>query len=581
MMMELVQVVVLTLKRMLHDRGATLCLLLSMMSALLPVMLIFGLKNGYVESTRGRLLSNPEVLSISHKSSTSLSAELIEEINSWPEVAFAAPMGRTLGKLVHVRRNDAPPMSSSVFYDLYPTGPNDPVLKSRRAAVPGDYEICISAHLAEQEGLQVGDMAAVEVCRIRGEETLSRAFPLRVVSILPPSAGYRNGAFVSQRTMLRCIQYNEGFIGSGDGLLELPQATYTGLLIRGKVNESLIRELNRVFGGRIEAQEGTSAANLPEGCHYVPLRLSLSQEAVDGKLKSLGGERAAADVCAWNLPLDAALEHRPFRLCGRRSDAGAWTCRSQAPVLYSSDSSVVGERRHLSCGKTELLVDVAYDASVAAGCLELDSKLLGVIRTCSQRRSQWDYADDFFVFYDDCYSTMRLYAKRAEDLKPLLEKARRVLPGCSANVAQIDAVFTLDRNLTILTLIVAVITAVGGCLSLAINLFQAVRTRLIEFAMLKTLGMGNLSLSCCPLLESTFTLLLAFAGSYGVYSLAVVHINDCFAEFLLPGESICQLTSGYVIAMAAAALGVAVLSSAVSSVYVWLIPPAATLRAAP
>lgn len=579
--MELVQVVVLTLKRMLHDRGTTLCLLLSMMSALLPVMLIFGLKNGYVESTRSRLLSNPEVLSISHKSSTSLPAELIEEINSWPEVAFAAPMGRTLGKLVHVRRNDAAPLSSSVFYDLYPTGETDPVLKSRRVVVPGDKDICISARLAEQEGLRVGDTAAVEVYRIRGEETLSRAFPLRVVSILPPSAGYSNGAFVSQRTMLRCIQYNEGFIGSGDGVLELPQATYSGLLIKGKPDESLIRELNRVFDSQTDAQPTPSDANLPEDCHYVPLQIYLSQDAVSEKLKRLGGERGAAGVHAWNLPLDASMAHRPFKLCGRLSDAGDWTSRSKAPVLYSSDTSVVGAGQHLSCGQTEIRVDVRYDASVAAGCLELDSKLLGVIRTCSQRRSSWDYADDFFVFYDDCYSTMRLYAKRAEDLKPLLEKARRVLPGCSANVAQIDAVFTLDRNLTILTFFVAVITAVGGCLSLTINLFQAARTRLIEFAMLKTLGMGNLSLSCCPLLESSFTLLLAFAGSYGVYSLAVVRINECFAEYLLPGESICHLTPEYVIAMAAVALGVGILSSVVSSVYVWLIPPAATLRGAP
>lgn len=108
-----------------HDRFFLICNVAVLVGVLVPLMVLYGVKNGVTQALLDDLLSNPSVLQIDTLGNNSFTAEQLEEIANWPEVAFAAPRARSAFDSVNLRRDGGRRIVSAT---LLPSGAGDPNL---------------------------------------------------------------------------------------------------------------------------------------------------------------------------------------------------------------------------------------------------------------------------------------------------------------------------------------------------------------------------------------------------------------------------------------------------------------------
>lgn len=177
---------------------------MALVSALAPLMILFGLRTGYVEGEREEILNDPKGLGLFPGNVDGRYDDAwIAEMASRDEVRFVAPKLSFLSARITMQDPEA--ARDEVPVQLVPTGDGDPML--RGAAVPAGYgEAALSATAARRLGVGVGDEATAVVrglaSRKRGELDRVKRVPLRVVAIVPEAREEDAVAFVSLELLL-------------------------------------------------------------------------------------------------------------------------------------------------------------------------------------------------------------------------------------------------------------------------------------------------------------------------------------------------------------------------------------------
>ena len=107
-------------------------------------------------------------------------------------------------------------------------------------------------------------------------------------------------------------------------------------------------------------------------------------------------------------------------------------------------------------------------------------------------------------------------------------------------VAEIASVQSLDRNLTRVFWLIALIGTLGFLASLAANLLANVERKRRELSIVRLIGFPTLSLVLFPVTQAVLVAMLGALAALALYLPVAVALNGWFAESLQPGESICR-----------------------------------------
>ncbi|MEM7721242.1 MAG: FtsX-like permease family protein [Pseudomonadota bacterium] len=142
----------LALRDLRRDRVHLICNVAVIVGIVLPILVLFGVKNGVYDMLIGRLLANPATLQIDTSGNHSFTQAHLDEVQGWPETRFATLKTRSLFDFVNVRGADGGAIQDAT---LEPSGTGDPRLP--QGATIGPDSVVISTRLAQQAELDIGD----------------------------------------------------------------------------------------------------------------------------------------------------------------------------------------------------------------------------------------------------------------------------------------------------------------------------------------------------------------------------------------------------------------------------------------
>ena len=186
----------LALQDMRHEPAHVLCIVALIAGVLAPLMLMFAIKSGVMDTLIGALRENPNMRRIDIIGNHDFNEKQLVDLSLWPELSFVAPEERSIARILNVRKVGARGYQRMT---LISSAAGDPLLPPGLKLEKG--QIAVSAPLANLFELAEGDR--IEVRAARGDPpTAWLAMELQVVHIvrrgwLEGRAGLAQFAFVS------------------------------------------------------------------------------------------------------------------------------------------------------------------------------------------------------------------------------------------------------------------------------------------------------------------------------------------------------------------------------------------------
>ena len=211
------QAVVLSLRELSYERLSALCFILAVISVLLPLLILFGLKFGLVATLAQRLIEDPRSREIIGVGSGRYDLAWFKSVADWDEVGFVMPNTRAISASINMLRN--PDNGNRLRgVQMYPSGPGDPLLPQEfgdeltamvsSSATSG---IILSYLAARRLDAKKGDRLTGYLQRIRGDGRERVKLDLAVLGVAPESANPNEGAFVSLKFLEATEDYRDGF----------------------------------------------------------------------------------------------------------------------------------------------------------------------------------------------------------------------------------------------------------------------------------------------------------------------------------------------------------------------------------
>lgn len=174
-------IVSLAWRDLIRDRFFLFCNTAVMVGILVPLLVLFGVKNGVYAALIGEMLADPANLQIDTAGNGTFGPADVAPLRDWPEIAFVTPKTRSQFDFLNVRTKGGRVIKAAV---LVPSGAGDPTLPEGVALAEG--EVAVSAQLAAQLELGVGtELQLISQAEGRPRQLL---MPARVAHVLPPEA---------------------------------------------------------------------------------------------------------------------------------------------------------------------------------------------------------------------------------------------------------------------------------------------------------------------------------------------------------------------------------------------------------
>ncbi len=176
------------------------------------------------------------------------------------------------------------------------------------------------------------------------------------------------------------------------------------------------------------------------------------------------------------------------------------------------------------------------------------------------------------------FAGFRLYADGIDDVAGLRAGLMEQGIEVRTSIADIALVQTLDRNLSIVYWIIALIAIGGYCVSFASNVWANVDRKRREFSVLRLTGFRTGEIVWFPILQAAFTAALAWLVACVVYLIVQGTLNALFASTVGGGQPVCRLRLWHLAAALALTLLAAAASAAVGGRRVARLEPSIGLR---
>jgi putative ABC transport system permease protein len=202
-------VVRLSLRDYFHERLLSMCAILGLAAVLAPLLVLFGVKSGIINTMADRLIEDPRNREVSPVGSGRYPADWFSAVAQLPEVAFVIPQTRSIAaNMVLYNQNDGEPRTVAV--DLIPTGEGDPLLEKWGRIPPDDTSVVLSESAARKLRVTAEGEILGRVGRSVGGIKEQVTVKLTVAAVLPIVAFPREAAFVRLRLLEATEDYRDG-----------------------------------------------------------------------------------------------------------------------------------------------------------------------------------------------------------------------------------------------------------------------------------------------------------------------------------------------------------------------------------
>lgn len=185
------------------------CFVAALAAVLTPLIVLFALKYGFIDTLTQRLTGDPRNLELTAVGAGRYEGAWFAAMEADDRVGFVIPRTRQIAATADLAFTGAGG-GSVVTAELVPTAAGDPVLARAGLAPPGPGEVVLSDRAARQLGAVAGDEVQAIVTRTRdGGRELARQ-ELAVASVLPPEAFAREAAFVPLDYLLAAEDFRDG-----------------------------------------------------------------------------------------------------------------------------------------------------------------------------------------------------------------------------------------------------------------------------------------------------------------------------------------------------------------------------------
>ena len=203
-------IVRLSLRDYSHERLLSACTILGLAAVLAPLLVLFGVKSGIINTMVDRLVQDPRNLEISPVGSGRYDQGWFAEAAKRSGVAFIIPQTRSIAaNMILYHKSDDKARTLAV--DLIPTDSGDPLIEKWGKVPVENNAVVLSDSVARKLNVSAGGEVIGRVGRSIDGRKEQVAVPLKVIAVLPIAAFPRDAAFVRLALLEATEDYRDGF----------------------------------------------------------------------------------------------------------------------------------------------------------------------------------------------------------------------------------------------------------------------------------------------------------------------------------------------------------------------------------
>jgi len=193
----------------IHERRLSLCFVLALMAVLAPLLVLFGMKYGVIDTMVQRLVESPSNREIIGVGSGRFDDAWFDKMAARQDVAFVIPNTRRIAasftSVKHINSG-----SRLRALQMIPTAPGDPLLKDILTVALKTDQVVLSYLAARKLNAAVGERLTARLDRRRDNQSERTTLNLEVSGIAPEGVLAIEAAFVSLDLLLATEDYRDG-----------------------------------------------------------------------------------------------------------------------------------------------------------------------------------------------------------------------------------------------------------------------------------------------------------------------------------------------------------------------------------
>lgn len=597
----------LAYRDVLHDRLLSACLVLAIASIIAPLLILFGLQFGTIETLRHRLVQDPKNREIRPMTTKSYERDWFASFQADnPQVAFIVPMTRQIAASV-VAINVTADLRESLT--LLATAPGDPLLLENGGVIPGTGECVLTAAAAAALKVKTGEHLEFSAQRIVQGRYENAPVGVLVKGVLDERASGLKTAFVSLELIEAVEDFKDGRAVPAygwQGELPLAYPVFDGAVVLvpqplSKLDEVLLvnntgfAQIHAVHNDELPQLLGTVPAGQWTAYHLRVRQHPASEtnlRAVASKLRgrearvfpwidplpisvqAMGGAGAPA------APVSLQLSVLPSSMGGEQeAHAGEEAARRiiQIPVGLPLEGAAMATVR---MAERELQVPVTLHRAeeVPTGRAFAAADLAGSLDLLRTRAVRYDQRSDALLLSRQGYAGFRLYAATIDAVAPLQQRLEDAGIPVNTEQERIAEVRRLDHYTRLIFWLVAAVGVIGGISALTASLYASVERKKRELNVLRLLGLLKQELVLFPVAQGLMLSSGALLLSVGIFAVVARLINQLFRAQLRTEESLCTLSLGHFALLFAGVWLLSIVAATFAALRATRLDPAEALR---
>lgn len=599
----------LALKDIIHDWLLSTCLVLAIASIIAPILILFGLQFGTIETLRNRLVQDPKNREIRPLTTRSFTREWFDTLRaSGGDIAFVVPMTRQIASSVDVS-NATGELKESLT--LMATAADDPLLLENGVAVPPADGCVLTQSAAHALNAKVGEYLTFSAQRIIQGRYEHGTFSVRIAGILEERASSLRTAYVRLEVIEAVEDFKDGRavpLYGWQGELPTAYPVFEGVTLLvpaplSKLEEVLL--INSTGFSRIQGLAADQVAGIlgyapgPEWSVYLARvkQRAASETNIQAIANQLRGKGAI--VAPWIEPLEVTLtsvaDSRAvsLRLHSITDEIGAMTGSAwpqgsvqrrdgkRWPVLVSPEVPLAAGEATLSVSVDgrDLQVPVTIGkGEVPAGRVYAAASFAGAVNLLRYREVRYDDKAAELLLSRQGYAGFRLYAATIDDVDTVQQRLEQGGITVHTERERIGEVRRLDHYTTLIFWLIAAVGVIGAISALTASLYASVERKKKELNVLRLLGLMKRELVLFPIFQGLLLSSGSLVLSAVIFATVSRVINQVFSDHLQATESLCTLSGSHFILLAAGVLGLSTVSATFAALRATRLDPAEALR---
>lgn len=605
-----------------HEWILTVCIILAITAVLSPLLLLFGLKYGIIDWGRSYLKEDPRYREIRPLVSRSFEKDWFEAIGEQLDIEFIVPMTRQISASVDAQVMKGGP---SEQLNIVPTNDHDPLLLENGSPIPGSGECVLSHYAAEALGAQAGDALRITASRIIDNQYEFGKTIFKVAGILSPRAGTLKDMYVRLEILEAVENFKDGRAVpefGWEGTIPKAYPVYNGLIVL--LSEALSKtEVFRVYNrsGFTKIEELDKETLFQETgfridsddviYHLFTLRKPVTESAIDIVSSRLRGREPIMIPVIQPISIElldekgAVLSPITIQALTRErkiaEDIGMkpspfWENAEDASpenlkimISPEMDGATNGSFQiRLKVEDRILVFPVAADTNPAVErkTAFVPPVLAGVLNLFLHKEIEYDKTNQQFVLGRRGYAGFRMYARSIYDVDAVRKHFEALSIPVNTRIADIQKVMDLDRGMSVIFWLLAVVAIAGSVASLVASLYASVERKRKEVSILRLIGLSGSKLFRFPVYQGVLIGTGGFICSYLLFLAFSELINSGFRSYaekmlefpLKEGVDFCRLPAIHVAGVLLFVLILSTIAATIAAIRATRIDPADALR---